>query len=194
MWTDVKKNDKTKDVGWRSRFKKYSFPGCHPLGEHSTRVTPSYLEPHISLSELCLEWRMVMGMEDLNCFDKCGQKGGKCEWCKHGGYCCSKHYFVFNKEKNGDCTKEIRQALWRKTFSFAHKCITDDPHAGVMYKGSGTRYASMRRVPMSDDDTGGDIGGSKIKLRFRAEDHMLDFESVLIYYLKSSCCHKIIFF
>ena len=74
--------------------------------------------------------------------------------------------------------------MWRKTFSFAHKCITDDPYGGVMYRGEGNRYSNMRRdptfVPMSDDDTGGDIGGSKIKFRFRADDHMLDFESVLI--------------
>ena len=49
----------------------------------------------------------------VNCWDQCGQKGGKCSVCGESGYCCR------NKDWKGDCPTGAIQAAWKDR----HDCV-----------------------------------------------------------------------
>jgi len=42
--------------------------------------------------------------EDQDCWYKCGNKGGSCQFCGQGGYCCRNTYGY--NGNNGDCPIE----------------------------------------------------------------------------------------
>ena len=76
----------------------------------------SFMLYYLLLTEISavIKWEKT---NEESCWDKCGEKGGKCSFCGRSGFCCRKQ---MQSTWNGNCPIEGMQAA----LEYRHVCVS----------------------------------------------------------------------